>query len=233
MRQIRKKNEPPSLTHWRAAYVNDVNFGYNLIDGDLRLEIKRALLVEQGGIRAYTGQAISENTSHIEHPKAQRHCGRGEDVAYQNMLACLPAPNRPSLPYGAHKKGDWPDVAQEMLFVSPLRPGCGTRFLFTLRGEMRPMNPGDLAARETIFRLGLDHPRLIQLRKAAIEGTLSIRARGPASLDLRSSRSRLKSLVRAEQLNSTLEPFCFVLQQALQKHIQRVNAIRVSKRGRE
>lgn len=229
MRQIQKGTEPHSLSTWRMACQNDPNFGYGLIDTNLRHELRQVLVAEQGGLCAYTGHRIDEDSCHIEHPKPQVHCQKGEDVSYTNMLACVPAPNAPGLPYGAHKKGSWPDRTQEPLFVSPLSPGCSTRFSFTFRGEIHPTNQTDTAAAETILKLGLGHPRLIQLRKAAIDATLSLRRRGPASLDLKNARKRIAQLKAAEQNNSTLEPFCFVLQQTLEKHIRRLEAIRTSK----
>jgi hypothetical protein len=81
---------------------------------------------------------------------------------------------------------------------------------------------------KTIEQLGLDHA-LNQFRKA-LEATLGMRGRGHASLDLHSARARLNSLRTAEQNRSPLEPFCFVLKQALQRHITRIEAIRQSKR---
>ena len=230
MRLIQKRNEPQSLRQWRATHQNDPNYGYALIDARLRAEIRQALAAEQGGLCAYTGCRIDKASCHIEHPKPQVHCARGDDVSFGNMLACVPAPNTPRLPYGAHKKDSWPDTAQEQLFVSPLRNCCGTRFSFSLRGEINPSNPADDAAKETICRIGLDHPLLNQFRKAAIDATLSVHRRGPASLDLKSARRRITSLSMAEQRNEILEPFCFVLQQALEKHIKRLQAIRNSQR---
>ncbi len=230
MRHIQKRTEPQRLAQWRAAHQNDPNFSYDLIEADLRREIKQALVVEQGGLCAYTGRRIDEMSSHIEHPKPQVHCINSEDVSYSNMLACVPAPNAPGLPYGAHKKGSWPTVAEEALFVSPLRPGCEERFSFTLKGEIKASDPTDAAATETIVRLGLNHKLMQQLRKAAIEATLEIRGRGRASLDLQRARARLPGLTAAEQNRSLLEPFCFVLKQALQRHITRIEAIRRSKR---
>jgi hypothetical protein len=169
---------------------------------------------------------IDTRSCHIEHPKAQCHCQNGEDVSYVNMLACFPAPSHPHLPYGARKKGSWPDPARAHLFVSPLGPGCRERFSFNLRGEIKPASEADIAAGETIRRLGLDHQLLTELRKAAIEGTLSVMDRGPASLDLKSARKRIATLASAERNNQPLEQFCFVLQQALEKHIKRLEAIR-------
>ena len=231
MRYIQKRTEPQNLTQWRGTYQNDQNFGYGLIDSNLRLEIRLALVLEQRGLCAYTGRRIDANGCHIEHPKAQTHCQRGEDVSYSNMLACVPAPNAPSLPYGAHKKNTWPDATQETLFVSPLHQNCTGRFSFSIRGEIHPANPADDAAKETIKRLGLDHALLTQLRKAAIDATLGTRWRGLASVDLKNARRRIAQLKAAERSNGVLEAFCFVLQQALEKHILRLQAITASKRA--
>ncbi len=228
MRQIQKRNEPQTLTQWRAAKRPDVNFGYELMDAGLRANVKQALVVEQGELCAYTGRRIGDGSCHIEHLKPQAHCARGEDVAYSNLVACVPAPNGPGLPYGAHKKGAWPDAAQMARFVSPLLPDCGTRFTFNLRGEIAPSNPADKAAVDTIANLGLDHPQLNQLRKAAIDSTLSSRQRGLAALDAKRARQRIASLKAAEQTQEALEPFCFVLLQALDKQIRRLAAIRRS-----
>ena len=160
MRHIQKKNEPQSLTQWRAAYQNDPNFGYDLIKANLRREIRQALVVEQGGLCAYTGRRIDEASCHIEHPRPQTHCMNGEDASFANMLACVPAPNAPGLPYGAHKKGPWPDATEEALFVSPLRPGCEERFSFTLNGEIRASSPTDAAATKTIDIIGFNQNRV-------------------------------------------------------------------------
>jgi hypothetical protein len=83
----------------------------------------------------------------------------------------------------------------------------------------------------TIDRLGLNHALMQQFRKAAIAATLEMRGRGQASLDLHRARVRLSGLRAAEQDHGSLEPFYFVLKQALQRHIARVEAIRQSKRA--
>lgn len=124
----------------------------------------------------------------------------------------------------------WP-AGEEALFVAPLRPGCEERVSLTLKGEIRASSPADAAATKTIERLGLDHALMQQLRKATIGTTLEMRGQGHASLDLRRARARLNSLDAAEKSRSSLEPFCFVLKQAIRKHISRVEAIRKSKRA--
>jgi uncharacterized protein (TIGR02646 family) len=232
MRQIRKKAEPRCLTEWRAAHQNDPNFGYELINGNLREDIKRSLLGEQGEICAYTGLRIRDDSSHIEHPKPQTYCEPEQQVAYTNMLACFPAPNAPEVPYGARRKGSWPDPTQAHLFVSPLGNKCENRFSFNKRGEIKPSNKSDSAAAETIRALALDHKLLTDLRKEAIQATLKTREKGLASLDLSRARKRIATLDKAEREGGPLEPFCFALKQALHAHIRLVLAISESKRGR-
>ncbi|MCZ8270773.1 MAG: hypothetical protein O9306_09520, partial [Beijerinckiaceae bacterium] len=82
---------------------------------------------------------------------------------------------------------------------------------------------------KTIDRLGLNNQALVQLRKAAIEATLQIRGRGPASIGIADARRRLRDLEQAEQQAGTLEPYSFVLVQALERQIQRIEKIRESK----
>jgi hypothetical protein len=145
------------------------------------------------------------------------------------MVACYPGPDSGHVPFGAHRKKDWPSRAELHLFVSPRSVGCEARFLFNLRGQISGKDH-DQAAKETIKRLGLDHKGLEERRKEAINATLEWRGRNPPLLDLRSARKRLASLEEAESAGGLLEPFCFALKQALQKHIIRLESIQESKR---
>src|SRR5690606_8588398 len=110
-----------------------------------------------------TGRRIDVGSCHIEHLRPQSHCTVGDDVDYRNLVAGVPAPNTPQLPYGAHKKADWPNGAEEHLFVSPLSAGCAARFSFRLNGEVGARNPADNAAVETIQHLGLNDQALVKL----------------------------------------------------------------------
>jgi uncharacterized protein (TIGR02646 family) len=226
MRQINKGAEPAELTQWKARNRSLPNYCYASLTAVHRLTLRTALVAEQRGLCAYTGRRIDVDTCHVEHLRPQAHCGRGEDVDYRNLVAGVPAPNAPKLQYGAHPKGAWPKVADEHLFISPLSVGCAARFSFRLNGEVEPANTADAAAAETIGRLGLNAQPLVQLRKAAIEATLQIRGRGPASIGVAVARRRLYDLERAEQQVGTLEPYSFVLVQALERQIQRIEKIR-------
>jgi uncharacterized protein (TIGR02646 family) len=226
MRQINKGAEPAELTQWKAQNRALPNYCYASLSSDHRFLVRTALVAEQHGLCAYTGRRIDVESCHIEHLRPQAHCGHGEDVDYRNLVAGVPAPNTPRLPYGAHRKAAWPTIADEHLFVSPLSGGCAGRFSFRLNGEVDAANANDAAAAETIARLGLNAQALIQLRKAAIQATLQVRGRGPASIGIADARRRLRDLEQAEQREETLEPYSFVLAQALERQIQRIEKIR-------
>ena len=227
MRWIRKLPEPHALTEWRALHSSDVNFGYALLrhSQETIRTVTDALLREQGWLCAYTGIRIDTGSCHIEHLKAQAHCSPAETVLYSNLVACHPSPNpRHKTPYGAEQKGNWPDPSEQHLFVSPLDQTCEERFAFNLRGEIRQREDNDQAAKTTIEKIRLDHPELVAFRKATIQGTLGRRN----NLPLRAARKRLNSL--RSHREGRREPFCFVLVQALQRHIGRLEAIARTKK---
>jgi uncharacterized protein (TIGR02646 family) len=235
MRWIQKKNEPRELTEWRIRYAKDNNFGYDLMrqDNTVTKAVTDSLVEEQGWLCAYTGmriesyQEIEHNGTkydvwccHIDHVKAQDHCIPSETITYSNMVACYPGPNTKSeLPYGAHKKRNWPDYTkgEQSLFVSPLNPSCENRFLFEKSGEIKH-KPGDKAAETTIDKLGLNDDELKKLRKGAIRGTLGLN-----DLSIKNARIRLRKLQFQNQ--GRLEPFCFVLIQVLENYIELVEKI--------
>jgi len=230
MRRINKNIEPIALTEWRAKYQNDINFGYKLLRSDVNASkaIIDSLLKEQGWLCAYTGIRISEEKCHIEHIKAQYHCSPAETVSYNNMLACYPKPNHvPEPKFGARKKGDWPSPQESFLFVSPLDATCENRFIFNLQGEIFHQAEADNAAKTTIKKLGLCDSELSKLRRGAVQGLLG----KENNLPIQNARKRLTRL--KAQNSGHLEEFCFVLIQALEKHIKRVENIAKSKRAKK
>ncbi|MCX6899183.1 MAG: TIGR02646 family protein [Verrucomicrobia bacterium] len=228
MRKIEKREEPAELREWRAAHQADpagggINYGYDTLrqSPDVVGPLLESLLAEQGGLCAYTGRKIDSGSAHVEHLLPQAYCERGQDVAYDNMMACWPQPNGPSGQYGAHAKGSWPSRAEVAMFVSPLSNGCEARFVFNQRGEITPANPADHAAARTIEKLKLDHKLLTALRGREIESVLGTMR----SLSLKEARKRLRSIRDAEAAlnggaNVQLDPYCFALKQALARFIK-------------
>lgn len=231
MRQINKQAPPPALTQWIAANQNGPNCGYGSVSGALRQIIRASLVAEQGCLCAYSGRRIDVNSCHIEHLKPQAHCQGIEDVTYRNLVAAVPTPNAPKLPYGAHLKDNWPADGESALFVSPLQDGCAARFSYNFRGEIHPANPGDAAAKETIKRLGLNHSILVGFRREAINRTLQAPKKGSASLDSKAARRRVADLQQKDAGAAPLEPFSFALINALERHIERIQKISAKKKN--
>jgi hypothetical protein len=94
-----------------------------------------------------------------------------------------------------------------------------------LKGRIKTKDR-DLAAKTTVDKLGLHHHELEALRKGAIQGTLGENN----NLPIKDARTRLKKLQR--QKSGQLEEFCFVLVQALEKHIKRLEAIAKTKKAK-
>jgi uncharacterized protein (TIGR02646 family) len=230
MRQIKKQPPPVALTEWIAANQNGPNCGYGSVSGELRKIIRASLVAEQGCLCAYSGRRIDLDSCHIEHLKPQAHCQGIEDVTYRNLVAAVPTPNAPKLPYGAHLKDNWPSDEESALFVSPLQAGCAARFSYNFRGEIHPANPADAAAKETIKRLGLDHSILVGFRREAINRTLQAPKKGSASLDPKAARRRMADLQQKDAGAVPLEPFSFVLINALEKHIERIQKLSAKKK---
>ena len=233
MRWIEKQTEPRALREWRARYQTDINYNYNLLRGDHAVieAVTQSLLEEQGWLCAYTGIRIERDGCHIEHitprnPPPGDPITRGLDVDYNNLLACYPAPDVGMISFGAKQKENWPSARERHLFVSPLDRSCEHRFRFNIRGNISPAD-GDPAAQKTIKQLRLDDPELTDLRRGAIKGEL-----GPTS-DLRLDKARRRLRQLEQQNTGRLQPFCFALKQALEKHIRRIENIRASvRRGR-
>lgn len=219
MKHILKRTQPQELIAWTRAKSTDdegqdLAWGYNDMPADVRHAVKASLVQEQGNLCCYTGRRIFLETSHIEHLKPQSVCVGHEDTAYTNLLAAYPSsnPGTPRCPYGAHVKEDWYDPH---LFIHPLRRDCEVRFRYRSSGKVVPADPKDRCAIETIEKLCLNNPQIVQMRKAAIEATVY--------------RERLTK-IQTKRLIAQLEQrdghgkyreFCFVIKQACETYLKR------------
>ena len=234
MRQIQKGNECKALSRWRK---DNASVPQNLVYGKggfPSAEVLAALLTEQGDLCAYTLKRIGPTSAHIEHLKPRTECRKEdeqrevekstscrEDVAWNNMVACFPAPNAPKPTYGAvFKDGWWPSVGASG-FVSPLGLNCEGRFHFELSGAMKPTDPTDAAAEQTIGKIGLNDSRLQELRRQAfIELGLHPRSEKPLV-----SPTKVKQLIadwHQRDANSQFKEFCVPLRAVALKHLAKL-----------
>ncbi len=165
MKQITKETEPQELQNWKAKENADWKPTYDDLRGTEKQAVKRALMVEQGFLCCYCERRLTEEDSHIEHFRPQNDplC---DPLDYGNLLCSC----QNKIPKGhprhcGNLKNDWFD---EVLLISPLSADCEERFRFTGDGMIYPVSSDDDGAKNTICKIGLDIPKLNDLRKNAI-----------------------------------------------------------------
>ncbi|MBV0934797.1 retron system putative HNH endonuclease [Marinobacterium weihaiense] len=169
MKPIIKGTEPAELTAWKALENEDWSPTYDDLSGAEKRAVKTALMQEQGYICCYCERRLSEQDSHIEHFQPQSDAAV-DPLDYSNLLcSCQNQLEKGEPRHCGNLKGDWFD---EHLLVSPMDSDCEQRFKFTGDGNIYPA-PDDEAADVTITKLGLDLPKLVSMRAAAIEPFLS------------------------------------------------------------
>lgn len=166
MKYIVKQNEPRAFTDWKTSGNQNWQPSYSDLAGAPRNAVKAALQEEQGHLCCYCERRLIDADSHIKHFKPQRD-SLVDPLDYDNLLcSCQNQIKRGEPRHCGNLKGDWFDSA---LLLSPLDPGCETRFAFMGDGIIIPVADNDLAAAETIKRLGLDIAKLRAQRAKAIE----------------------------------------------------------------
>jgi uncharacterized protein (TIGR02646 family) len=170
MKFIRKWGAPKDFLDWRAGGNNNWQPKYKDLSGKIKKILKQNLMEEQRFLCCYCENELSLNDCHIEHFEPQSR-PNVDPLDYLNLLcSCQNNPERGKPLHCGHLKSDWFDPN---LLISPLDPTCENRFKFTFDGRIHPVNDNDQAAKMTISRLGLNIPKLRDLRRNAIEPFLS------------------------------------------------------------
>lgn len=171
MKHIVKQREPEAFTDWRALANENWQPTYGDLVGEPKKAVKKALMAEQGYICCYCERRLNDDDSHIEHFRPQSDQAV-DPLDFGNLLcSCQNQIKKGEPRHCGNLKDDWFDP---VLLVSPLEPGCENRFAFTGDGAIKPAVEHDRALSETITRLGLDIPKLNELRAKAIEPFLDI-----------------------------------------------------------
>lgn len=164
MRHIQKAAEPATFSLWRAGTSTDWAPSFGALSGDVKANLKHALLQEQGFVCCYCERRVAaggdqDETCHIEHLVAQE-AAPDRDLDYTNLLCSCTATR------GAHcgmKKG------RASITIHPLQADCTLTLVFRSDGSV-DARAGDHEddARRTIQTLGLNAPTLQQQRRQAI-----------------------------------------------------------------
>ena len=172
----------------------------------------QALLAEQHGLCAYTLRRIDLDCAHIEHvwPRSQHP---DKTLDWENLLACFPGPQQ-GCAFGAKHKDAY-DPARSP-FVSPTEKKVEQLFRYHRTGEITGLNDdARQAASEAV--LNLNHPSLVNDRRAKIQGALRQR---PSAADAR----RRAQALRTPDAAGRLEPYCVALAQVLEHYAQQLEA---------
>lgn len=228
MRSINKGAEPQELRNWKTANAGTPQ---NLIYGGGGFpaeQVRQALLLEQYHLCAYTMKALptaadctrngvvdTTYSCHIEHLLPQSRKIAAETIDYQNMLACYPpSKSEVACEYGALRKANYDPAVHP--FVSPLSPNAKQHFHFANDGSIKGLTAD---GEETIKVLKLDHPSLVNDRKAVIKGWLEPKKGKPLSAS--AARRLAGDICRPDQQNC-LNPFCVAVAQTAIAHAIRL-----------
>jgi uncharacterized protein (TIGR02646 family) len=165
MKWIDKQKEPQAFLDWKQQANEDWKPTFSNLGGSVKTAVKQALMTEQGYICCYCESRLIEKDSHIEHFRPQSDSDV-DPLDYSNLLcSCQRALKKGEPRHCGNLKSDWFDSDR---LISPLDATCETCFTFTADGYIQPTEEGDLAAKTTIEKLGLDSPKLRTLRQSAI-----------------------------------------------------------------
>jgi len=212
MRTINKGAEPRELIQWKADNVTtpgNLVYGGGGFPGEA---VRKSLLLEQLHLCAYTmkhlktiGECNKEDldtraSCHVEHILPQARNVAGEDIDYQNMVACYPpSGSKIACMYGAKAKGSFdPSMGA---FVSPLSPKAEHHFKFDNEGGIKGLTENGKA---TIRVLKLDDSALVNDRASVIKGILY-----PKGLPISAAMARrMANQVMQADGDQCLHPFC-------------------------
>ena len=237
MRFINKGGAPEELIRWKAtnaASPQNLVYGGGDFPGEA---VRKSLLAEQFHLCAYTLRPLktaadcastgqdTRASCHIEHLRPQCRRVPGEDIDYQNMVACYPpSESKIACDFGAHAKADFDPSAGS--FVSPLSPTAESHFKFDERGGIAGLTADGVA---TIKVLKLDHQALVYDRAAVIKGYLQPKGK---KISTQAARRIAQEVLKADG-QKCLSPYCVAVAQTAIQFAQREErrAARMQKKG--
>jgi len=232
MKTIRKGAPPQELINWKRDNADVPQNLFYGAGGFPAEAVRRSLLTEQFHLCAYTMRRLAadnidtRSSCHIEHVLPQCRKVLGEDVDYQNMVACYPpSQSKIACEFGAHSKADFDP--SEGGFVSPLSNNAQEQFMFDADGNIKGRTDD---ASATINILNLNCKVLVNDRAAAIKGYLQPKGK---RISAQSAR-RLAQHIIQNDAQLCLPAYCIAIAQAALQYADREErrAGRMRKEGR-
>jgi hypothetical protein len=247
MRFIAKQHEPRELLQWKAENAETPHILKYGGGGFPMEQVRQALLSEQSHLCAYTMKPLrtpadcakrgndTRDACHIEHVRPQSRRVEGEDIDYQNMVACFPPSlHEQACEFGAKYKDDFDPVTGRYLvrhrmnkakhevealalrgqFVSPLTQQVENHFAYSRNGEMAGTTD---SGKLTVAVLNLNHVHLVNDRRAAIKGAL---APGGKRLSAAKARALARHCMQPDAHNRATPYFVAIAAAALAFAVQ-------------
>ena len=160
MKYIKKGVEPTVFTNWKSSANANWRPSYDELSGTVKTAVYKSLLHEQGYICCYCEKRLEEDDYHIEHLLPQSDPNT-DSLDYANFLcSCLRSTEKGEpLHCGMLKQNNF-------IPVNPLQKNCQARFFYTANGNIDGL---DEESQKTVNILGLNIPKLKDLRKKALE----------------------------------------------------------------
>lgn len=211
MRPIVRSAEPLAFTAWKALGSIDWQPSWSNFQRPEKTEVLAALLRDQGFVCCYCEQRVdARGGSHIEHLQS-RHAAPHLAVEFTNFLASCQGELPKAPAHCGHLKGD------TALEVHPLMADCRAFFIFDTAGGIRPSDDParTQASRRAIGTLGLDIRKLIAMRRAAIEGALSLLEEDASDEEIR----QFIAFIGARNAEGHHTPFASAVVQVLRNYL--------------
>jgi uncharacterized protein (TIGR02646 family) len=219
MRKIDKGNEPAALRRWKKENAGTPQVLQYDDPTFPREAVRQALVEEQYYLCAYTMKQLPRPTTdstsahahakscHIEHFLPQSKYKDGQDIDFDNMLACWPPPNC-HCDFGAPHKADHDPNQQRIM--NPLRDDAQAHLRFRKNGEVEALSE---LGQTTIDVLALNHPQLKIERSKVIKGRLEPGGKKISAKQAADMAQRLSQATKGE-----LSEYCIAVAQVLGHH---------------
>lgn len=236
MRFIRENNPPQALIRCIALRRSTGQLldydDIGLVDVENKMlsvvsEIRKARILDQGGICAYTMMRIDEDSCHNEHliPRSMsKTTGQLEQTLdYKNIVACYPKHEKNgSCGFGATARGT------KDLALTPLDSNCEDRIRYDrTSGKALATNPQDTQVSKLLDEvLLLNHEALIARRLKAInEAGVGKNSSPSKQLSEKKARMLAKDIIEHKK-GKNLAPYCIAIAHAAIAHADLIAKIR-------
>lgn len=157
MKRIIKGGSPDDFEQWK---LNNPGSDFrDLPQGQIKTNLKKALIREQYGLCGYCCSALIKKKSHIEH--IIPHSSGTQQLDYNNLICSCNG-------FGVDRETCGHKKDNDIIPISPTDFDCEDHFKYNSNGRINPSTKADTDAQKTIDILNLNSYELITARRTII-----------------------------------------------------------------